>query len=87
MGWPTRARRSSGWHASAAAARWSPGGFRVTTPSGPLAGTFELNGQPLPDPFHVVRTTVVHTITPTFVSSAGCRTDFKLTVSALPPPH
>ena len=58
--------------------------FRATTASGPLAGTFELGGQPLPDPFHVVRTTVVQTVTPTFVSSLGCRTDFTLTVNPLP---
>jgi hypothetical protein len=57
--------------------------FRAMTPSGPLAGTFELGGQPLPDPFHVTRTTVVQTFTVTFVSSLGCRTDFTLTAPAL----
>jgi hypothetical protein len=62
-------------------------GFKATTPSGPLAGTFELNGQPLPDPFHVLRTNVVQTVTPTFVSSLGCRTDFSLIINPLPPPR
>jgi hypothetical protein len=57
--------------------------FRAKTPSGPLAGTFELGGKPLPNPFHVTRTTVVQTFTVTFVSSLGCRTDFTLTAPAL----
>jgi hypothetical protein len=59
--------------------------FRAKTPSGPLAGTFELGGQPLPDPFHVTRTTVVQTFTATFVSGLGCHINFTLTVPALVP--